>query len=149
VIDEDLVDREVEYAKGKVWDAPQNQSPWSYLGGVMKHADRRQSEERAFAEQFVDFEEGGKGVRSSFALEWLAECARESGDVELGRKALGALRDTYDPIRKGYWEWRMTELEGEGMDDGKGAGEGVSKAGGPVLRPKRPGESGHGPVVRV
>jgi hypothetical protein len=165
------VDGEVEYAKGMIWKAPQNASPWNYLGGVMRRADRGYDEERSFAEQFVDLSEGGKGVKSSFAMEFLVECAKERGDVETGVKLLGELRDRYDPIRKGYWTWRIRELEAERKEGGEegngksdegekdvdgdtsekdketpGAGKGP---GGPVLRPKRPGERGHGPVVRV
>ena len=120
VVDEEVVDREVEYAKGKIRAAPQNQSPWNYLRGVLKRAGRKLSEEEDFASEFVETGDllGEGTVRSSFAVDWLSECWAEQGEVGRAREGLEALASKWDPIRKGYWEYRARLLE-EGGEIGE------------------------------
>lgn len=110
IVDEDLIDREVEYTTAKIRLAPQNQSPWNYLRGLLR---KRGSllECKKFAEEFVGDLEEGKGCRSSHALDFLADCCAEEEDKEKAGRALDLLARKYDPIRRGYWNYRRGLLD--------------------------------------
>ncbi len=138
VVDEEIIDREVSFAQEKILLAPQNQSPWTYLRGLYRKSGRPLSDLKSFAEQFagdggetddgngdedqewhVDVEEG---VRSSHALDLLADIYAEVGEKERARRTLEALGRRWDPVRKGYWDWRVALLD----EDREDAGEGVA-----------------------
>lgn len=104
------MEREIEYAKEAIRKAPQNQSPWSYLRGVVRIKCKGEGEGlqelRGFAEEFVDLEREDE-VRSSWALDLLAEVyAAEEGERERAGRVLELLGRRYDPIRKNYWDYR-------------------------------------------
>lgn len=103
----DILDREVGYAKEKIQLAPQNQAAWNYLRGVLTKGGRKMSGVREFAEGFVD-ELGGEDedVRSSHALDCLAEAYVEEGDKEKAKLCLERLAEKWDPVRDGYWKYR-------------------------------------------
>ncbi|KAL8787804.1 MAG: hypothetical protein Q9213_001991 [Squamulea squamosa] len=106
IVDEDVLDREVQYTTEKIRLAPQNQSPWNYLRGLLR---KRGSllECKAFAEEFVgDMEGGGDGCRSSHALDFFADCMAEEKEAEKAGKALELLAKKFDPIRRNYWNYR-------------------------------------------
>ncbi|KAI4226034.1 MAG: hypothetical protein L6R36_003480 [Xanthoria steineri] len=106
IVDEDLLDREVGYTEDKIRLAPQNQSPWNYLRGLLR---KRGSllECKAFAEEFVgDVEGEGEGCRSSHALDFFADCMAEEKKAEKAGKALELLAKRFDPIRRNYWNYR-------------------------------------------
>ncbi|KAL9605165.1 MAG: hypothetical protein Q9219_000099 [cf. Caloplaca sp. 3 TL-2023] len=106
IVDEDLLDKEVEYTKAKIRLAPQNQSPWSYLRGLLR---KRGSllECRDFAEEFIgDVDEEGEGCRSSHALDFWADCCAELKEAERAGMALELLAKKFDPIRRNYWNYR-------------------------------------------
>ncbi|KAI4217700.1 MAG: hypothetical protein LQ351_000296 [Letrouitia transgressa] len=103
IVDEDLIDREVAYAQEKIRLAPQNQSPWSYLRGLLRKRGSL-AECRKFAEEFADLEREDQ-VRSSHALDFLADCYADEEKEKAGR-ALELLARRYDPIRKNYWNYR-------------------------------------------
>ena len=77
----------------------------------MKKRGRGTEELEEFAEQFADLREGGE-VRSSHALDFLAELWAKGGEQEREKAgaALGLLAETYDPIRKNYWDYRKSLL---------------------------------------
>ncbi|KAJ5156737.1 hypothetical protein N7492_009540 [Penicillium capsulatum] len=109
VVDEDLVDAELKYAQEAIVRAPENRSPWWYARGVLRAAGRGVSEWEGFAGRFVD----DGVVKSSHALEWLADVYGETGGrSEKAVKVLTLLKEKYDPIRKNYWEYRIRALEG-------------------------------------
>ncbi|KAL8697145.1 MAG: hypothetical protein Q9201_007280 [Fulgogasparrea decipioides] len=119
---EDLIDREVAFTKGKIGLAPQNQSPWNYLRGLLR---KRGSllECKSFAQEFVgDLEGGGsgegEGCRSSHALDFLADCWVEEQEKEKAGKALELLAKRFDPIRRNYWNWRREMLGLEAVEPG-------------------------------
>ena len=100
-----ILDREVSYAEEKIALAPQNQSPWNYLRGVLKKRPEGLQEVRAFAEQFADVR-NEQHVKSSHALDILADIYAQEQRTEESGKALQLLATKYDPIRKNYWNYR-------------------------------------------
>ena len=108
-----VIDREVNFAKEKIQLAPQNQSSWNYLRGVLTKGGRSLVDFEEFVESFV--QNLGKGdeeeVTSSHALDLLAEIAKEKGDTDKAKLCLGRLSEKWDPIRAGYWKFRLTELK--------------------------------------
>jgi protein farnesyltransferase/geranylgeranyltransferase type-1 subunit alpha len=111
----DIISREMQYAQDKIYLAPQNQSPWNYLRGVLVKGGRKLAEVEGFVKEFVQDvgEDGKEEVRSSHALDLLAEIYAEKGDKELATTCLRRLGEKWDPIRYGYWEWRRGMLEAE------------------------------------
>ncbi|KAB8265937.1 hypothetical protein BDV32DRAFT_36825 [Aspergillus pseudonomiae] len=114
VVDEDLVDAELEYTKAKVIKAPENRSPWGYARGVLRASGRPLSEWKDFAKKFVQEKvEDGKvvdiEVKSSHALEWLADIYGEEGEQATAEavQMFTLLKEKYDPIRKNYWDYRI------------------------------------------
>lgn len=109
------VDREVAYAQEKIALAPQNQSPWNYLRGVLVKGGRKLGSVEGFVGGFVEGLEGKSGgkeeVRSTHALDLLAEIYAEKGDKERADLCLRRLGEKWDRIRAGYWEWRRKCLE--------------------------------------
>lgn len=115
VVDEDVVDAELEFAKEKILLAPQNRSPWSYARGVLHVSGRPLAEWKGFAGKFIDeelAEDGsvvGAQVRSSHAVEWLADVYAEEKMPDALRM-FTLLKERYDPIRKNYWDYRIRML---------------------------------------
>lgn len=110
VVDEDVVDAELRYAQAKILRAPENRSPWAYARGVLRAADRPLSEWRDFALRFVTMDGGEVVVKSSHALEWLADVY--AGEKEEQKNIAEAIRmltllKKYDPVRTNYWDYRI------------------------------------------
>ena len=103
--DPDIVEREVEFAKAKIRLAPQNESPWNYLRGVVKKREGGLAVLKDFAEEFADLAREDE-VRSSHALDLLADLYAAAKEKEQAGKALELLATKYDPIRKNYWNYR-------------------------------------------
>lgn len=107
----EVIDRELEYAKLKIMKAPQNQSPWNYLIGVLAKGGRKFAEVRGYCEGFVrNLGAEGEVVRSSHALDLLADVYAEAGDREKADLCLKRLGDKWDRVRLGYWEWKRKQL---------------------------------------
>lgn len=111
-VPEAIVDREIEYALEKIGWAPQNQSPWNYLKGVLVKGGRKLGSVKERVEGYVA-NVGGEDeeVRSTHALDLLAEIYTEQGEREKADLYLRRLAEKWDPIRAGYWGWRRTMLE--------------------------------------
>ncbi|KAI2615927.1 protein prenylyltransferase [Hypoxylon sp. NC1633] len=111
----DIINREVEYAKSKIELAPQNQSPWNYLKGVLIKGGRKLGTIKDFALGFVDQvdSETEAKVYSTHAMDHLAEIFKEEGDKDSADLYLRKLGEKWDPIRRGYWEYRRRLLEQE------------------------------------
>ncbi|KAI8946209.1 prenyltransferase alpha subunit [Xylaria longipes] len=110
----DIIDREISYAQEKINLAPQNQSPWNYLRGVLAKGGRPLGTVREFAETLVthlgEGEEKEK-VRSSHALDLLADIYKEAGEKDKADLCLRRLSEKWDRIREGYWAYRRRMLE--------------------------------------
>ncbi len=101
----EIIEREIAYAKAAISTAPQNQSPWNYLRGVLRKKGMGLVDLKGFAEQYADLEKEDE-VRSSHALDFLADVYAEEEHKERSGKALELLARRYDPIRKNYWDYR-------------------------------------------
>ena len=115
-VPDSIIDREIEFGKAATFEAPQNQSPWNYVRGVLKKGGRKLSTQEGFAGEFVKIGDGEEeDVKSSHALDFLADIWAEKGEVEKADKALSLLGGKYDRIRRNYWEWRRSLLKQEGV----------------------------------
>ena len=109
LIPETTIAREIEFAKQAIIKAPQNQSPWLYLRGVLRKYSKRLRGCKSFAERIANIEKPDE-VRSSHALEFLADVYVEEGESSKAIRALNLLSERYDPIRKNYWDFRAHEI---------------------------------------
>ncbi|KAJ5207009.1 Protein prenyltransferase alpha subunit [Penicillium cf. griseofulvum] len=116
VVDEDMVDGELKFAQEAILRAPENRSPWWYARGVLRAAGRGLGEWEEFAGGFVS--EGA--VKSSHAVEWLADVFAEAEREEEAVRMLTMLKEEFDPIRKNYWDYRIKKLDQAVVDLGKG-----------------------------
>ncbi len=103
------IERELAYTKKAISIAPQNPSPWNYLKGILRQQKKGLSPMKEFAEQFADLNKEDE-VRSSHALDFLADLYAEERNSERSAKALELLANRYDPIRKNYWDYRRSLL---------------------------------------
>jgi protein farnesyltransferase/geranylgeranyltransferase type-1 subunit alpha len=110
----DIIDREVRYAEDKITLAPQNQSPWNYLNGVLVKGGRKKTAVEEFVKQFVKDmgDEEKEEVASTHALDMLADIYAEKGDKEKADLYLRRLALKWDRIRAGYWQWKRKLLAG-------------------------------------
>lgn len=112
LIPDSIIDREIGFSQSATFLAPQNQSPWNYLRGVLRKGGRDLSTQSSFAEEFVKIpDDGEEDVKSSHALDFLADVWSEQGKLDMADQALRLLGEKYDKIRKNYWEWRRSSLK--------------------------------------
>ncbi len=98
--------RRSRYTKKAIRKAPQNQSPWNYLTGILRAAKLPKSTVKTFVAEFADLE-SPDDVYSSHALDFLASIyAEEENNKLAAEKALDLLATRYDPIRANYWNYR-------------------------------------------
>ena len=105
----DTVNSEIEYVKSKIALAPQNQSPWNYLRGLLKQNGHELIEAREVAEKYAPLD-AENDVRSSHALDLLADILAQTHEEERSGRALALLANRYDPIRKNYWNYKRSLL---------------------------------------
>lgn len=108
-VDDKIVEREIEFARSAIRMAPQNQSPWNYLRGVVRERKRQLSSQADFAREFADIAQPDR-VRSSHALDLLADVYTEEDRKGDAAKALDLLAEKYDPIRANYWAYKKSLL---------------------------------------
>ena len=107
------LERELAFTHRAIARAPQNQSAWNYLRGTVERAgDTGLATLRTVCEEFASVDDEGK-VRSSHALDLLAEIeAREGGDEGTRRagRAYEMLATRFDPLRANYWNYLRGRL---------------------------------------
>lgn len=107
--DKAILDREIQFAEEAIQKAPQNQAPWSYLRGLISHFGLPVSTIKDFAETFASIDQAGS-VKSSHALNALADSYKEAGKTNEAGQAFDLLAKRYDPIRSRYWMWKKEQL---------------------------------------
>lgn len=108
----EVIDRELNYAKEKIQLAPQNQSSWNYLRGVLAKGGRPLESLQEFAEQFVtELGKENEKVTSSHGLDYLADVYAAKGDKANAELCLRRLAEKWDAVREGYWNYRITQLQ--------------------------------------
>ncbi|KAI0104870.1 putative geranylgeranyltransferase type I alpha subunit [Nemania sp. FL0031] len=113
LVPEFVIRREIEYAQEKIILAPQNQSSWNYLRGVLIKGDVPLATVFNFVNRFVKNLGEGDGdeeVLSSYALDLLADIYNEAGEKEKADLCLRRLGEKWDRIREGYWTYRRQML---------------------------------------
>lgn len=100
--------REEDFAKDAINLTPQNESPWNYLRGLYHKSRKDITELQDFAEQFAGL--AMDKIRSSHALDLLADIYEAQKSQDDARKALDLLANKFDPIRVNYWNYRKTLL---------------------------------------
>ncbi|KAK7734348.1 CAAX geranylgeranyltransferase alpha subunit [Botryosphaeria dothidea] len=105
-----VLDREMDYAKAAIRLAPQNQSPWNYLRGLVRHAKLPLSTLKEVALQYASVDKPDE-ISSTHALDLLADIYSEESSKEDAAKALDLLATRYDPIRENYWNYRKSLLD--------------------------------------
>ena len=103
--DEGVFAKELEYTQAKIGLAPQNAAAWNYLKGVAKKRGRGLKGLEGFALQFADPDKEDE-VRSSHALDLLADIWTQEKQNDKASQALDLLGAKFDPIRKNYWDYR-------------------------------------------
>ncbi|CAG99848.1 bifunctional protein farnesyltransferase/protein geranylgeranyltransferase [Kluyveromyces lactis] len=120
VQEEGVAEVEIQYCMDKILLAPQNVSPWNHLRFIYKSFKNNEYDSKLinFASSFIDNaletytdqeERPISHVKSSFALELLADVYSQT-DSEKSKIAYQALADTWDPIRKNYWNLKIRQL---------------------------------------
>lgn len=108
----EVIDRELNYAKEKILLAPQNQSAWNYLRGVLVKGGRPLEGLQEFAEQFVSgLGQEDEKVTSSHAVDYLADVYAEKGEKDKAELCLKRLAEKWDAVREGYWNYRIQQLK--------------------------------------
>ncbi|KAI5849976.1 hypothetical protein BZA05DRAFT_400472 [Tricharina praecox] len=110
-VDMDVVEREIKYAEDAIYLAPQNQSPWNYLRGLISRAKLPLSKMEALCKHYAPVDNPDR-ITSSHGLDWLADIGAEKPETkDTAIKALELLAKTYDPIRTNYWNHRKVLLQ--------------------------------------
>jgi protein farnesyltransferase/geranylgeranyltransferase type-1 subunit alpha len=106
---DEVVSREIEYAMKYIRKAPNNESSWNYLHGVLR--GRRYSDHPgvvAACEEML-----GSHVYSPFLLALLVDVYEEDGGREKRDEAVKLCRllaEKVDTIRKTYWDYEAKRL---------------------------------------
>lgn len=86
---------------------PQNESPWNYFRALLRKQKKPASSEVEFVKRFAPLDDNEDIVRSSYALDMLAEAYGEKQATAVdAKRALELLATKYDPIRANYWRYR-------------------------------------------
>ncbi|KAF9970233.1 CAAX geranylgeranyltransferase alpha subunit [Actinomortierella ambigua] len=117
---EEVIEREISYAKSKIERTPNNESPWVYLTGILTKAKRPISEVKPFCEQLIEQPRANFSpfVHSTLLdiFEEEAKRSKEKGTsnaeaLEKARASATMLADKVDTIRAKYWNWRKSQLQ--------------------------------------
>jgi protein farnesyltransferase/geranylgeranyltransferase type-1 subunit alpha len=102
---QDCINAEIETCKSYIEKSPGNESPWNYLVGILNYCKVKLDTIKPFCLQLVS-----KGVCSAHVYSALVDICEESGDNVKAAEYLKLLAGTIDPVRKRYWELRLSML---------------------------------------
>ncbi|EJD51260.1 protein prenylyltransferase [Auricularia subglabra TFB-10046 SS5] len=125
---EEVLRRELSFTKEKIALAPNNESAWNYLRGVLNHTQTPYSTLRAFVQPFtvarpatdravVDLDNPppsqGADLPSRLAIEFLADIYEQDGTDGVAKavELYASLASEHDTIRRRYWDFRSREAQ--------------------------------------
>ncbi|KAG0238265.1 CAAX geranylgeranyltransferase alpha subunit [Actinomortierella wolfii] len=117
---EDVVKREIEYAKSKINRTPNNESPWVYLTGILNKAKLPVSEIKEFCATLIEQPRANFSpfVHSTLFDIYEEEAKKSKDSATFNKEALEKamnsakmLADKVDTIRAKYWNWRKSQLQ--------------------------------------
>ncbi|KAF9178612.1 CAAX geranylgeranyltransferase alpha subunit [Haplosporangium sp. Z 767] len=114
-LSKDIVDREVAYAKKKIERTPSNESPWTYLTGVLNKAKHPLSEIKEFCEDLLTLPRANFSPHLHSTLldiyEQEAKEQKRAESLERAKEEAVMLAEKVDTIRSKYWNWRKSQLK--------------------------------------
>ncbi|KAI5838602.1 hypothetical protein DFP73DRAFT_599831 [Morchella snyderi] len=110
-VPKEIVDREISICEDAIFIAPQNPSPWNYLRGALKKANLPLSTIEKTCLHYSPLDNPDR-IKSSHALDILADIYVEKAQKEQAVMALDLLAKKYDPIRANYWNYRAGLIRG-------------------------------------
>ncbi|XP_074641472.1 protein farnesyltransferase/geranylgeranyltransferase type-1 subunit alpha-like [Tubulanus polymorphus] len=112
---DEVIEREFEYAKEKIKRAPNNESAWNYLKGILMNKKiSRYPGLREFCDELYN-----KHIHSPYMIACLIDiydemlelgCENKSEILQKAVKLCGSLANDYDTIRKEYWDYVSRSL---------------------------------------
>ncbi|KAG0241592.1 protein farnesyltransferase [Mortierella sp. GBAus27b] len=112
---EEIVQREVQYAKSKIENTPSNESPWVYLAGILNKAKHPLTEVKVFCEGLLELPRANfSPYVHSMLLDIYEQEAKEQKteeSVSKAREEAIMLAEKVDVIRSKYWTWRKNQLK--------------------------------------
>jgi len=124
-------EEEIEYALDEIRKIPHNASAWNYLRGAHKHLNIPFSRSLSAVLPFTTIPHPLSTAHKSaptasssssaatsplpvpFALEWMADCSAENGDLRTASGLYKDLGDRWDVMRRSYWKYRAREAGGD------------------------------------
>ncbi len=98
--------QEIEYSIAKIRMAPNNESPWNYLRGIIGHAHIHSFP--VVEQMCLELLDGG--VTSPHMFNMLADINESKKQVEKATEYFTLLATKFDVIRKHYWQYRIKQL---------------------------------------
>ncbi|KAF9273703.1 CAAX geranylgeranyltransferase alpha subunit [Mortierella alpina] len=112
---EEVLEREVQYAKTKIERTPNNESPWVYLTGILRKAGHPLSEIKAFCEGLLQKPNANFSAFVHSTLldiyEQEAKQDRRADSLLKAKEEAIILAEKVDTIRERYWNWRRSQLK--------------------------------------
>ncbi|KAF9132241.1 CAAX geranylgeranyltransferase alpha subunit [Mortierella sp. GBA39] len=112
---EEVIQREVQFAKSKIEMTPSNESPWVYLTGILRKGNHSVTEIKEFCEGLLSVPRANFSPFVHATLldiyEVEAKEQRSAVSVEKAKEEAIMLAEKVDSIRSKYWNWRKTQLQ--------------------------------------
>ena len=103
-------DTEFKYCQNSISKAPQNEAPWNYVFALSENGIVTSDQLLHLCQVYTAITEDSNSVQSTHALEILAELYKNCDQINQARKALELLQK-FIPMRKGYWHYKLSQLE--------------------------------------
>ncbi|GAB5586626.1 CAAX geranylgeranyltransferase alpha subunit [Umbelopsis nana] len=112
-VDQAIIDREIEFAQKMIKLAPNNGSSWNYLLGVMRKCRRSVETLNPFLKQLTKENVQSPHLLSTKVLVYESAAQRQKNTIdEAALKLCDELATRYDPVRRKYWQYRKSQLQG-------------------------------------